>query len=550
MHKRRAVITGFVSIISIFVSVAVPSAANAADPTTILNCPAGSYSPITDGTPGDCVAASPGYFVPSSGATTQTPCPIGSYAVGEASTECALADVGYYVDTPASTEQLPCSPDESTLERGSISTANCILTRTALPTSSFFNQGNFPSTTNFYVTLPAQGTNLVMSIFGPLGGSPHYRYFTFRNSYPGIYYNFSRYRFDLLAPHPFSEQMEGSGVYRNFIRGIWDYQIGDFSGAPLQFDDGRYLISVTYTNQFGDQVGDSNFVYLGSTPPCSLGKIAKPAIGEAPTTHPGYEYYQCESVPAGSYASGGLAVECPEGKFSATGASECTSAEVGHYVPIAGSSKQIPCPLGSYSRTTGASACDLVDPGYFVAGIGQENQAVCPDGSYQSQVGYRGTSCIAAPAGSYVSSADRTRATKCALGTYQSATGATSCETAPVNTYVSTVGASTVTPCPVDAVSPRGSESATACAYPFVIAKKACAVKAGKQITGACAAGVAGYQSVAGVTVSASLPVKVQAVCAVVSGKIIAKKKGSCSVLIKVQTAHQVINKSANISIT
>jgi hypothetical protein len=76
------------------------------------------------------------------------------------------------------------------------------------------------------------------------------------------------------------------------------------------------------------------------------------------------------------------------------------------------------------------------------------------------------TSCIPAPAGSYVPTAGAATATLCPAGSYQNATGASSCVLAPIGTYVATTGATTVTSCPVGmTTNAEGATSASQCVW-------------------------------------------------------------------------------------
>ena len=57
-----------------------------------------------------CVPADPGYYVDTSGATSETPCPEGAYQPAAGAAACILADAGYYVSTIASTSETACPP--------------------------------------------------------------------------------------------------------------------------------------------------------------------------------------------------------------------------------------------------------------------------------------------------------------------------------------------------------------------------------------------------------------------------------------------------------
>ena len=67
------------------------------------HCFAGSYF---DGTA--CVAASPGFYVPVSGATSPTACSPGTYQPNAGATSCLVADAGHYTADPAEAAQTAC----------------------------------------------------------------------------------------------------------------------------------------------------------------------------------------------------------------------------------------------------------------------------------------------------------------------------------------------------------------------------------------------------------------------------------------------------------
>jgi Tyrosine-protein kinase ephrin type A/B receptor-like len=83
---------------AIFTGTASPASADAA-------CAAGTYSNGST-----CLPAAPGYYVATDGATSQTPCPPGTYQPNAGAVSCMPAGPGYFVATVASTGQTPCAP--------------------------------------------------------------------------------------------------------------------------------------------------------------------------------------------------------------------------------------------------------------------------------------------------------------------------------------------------------------------------------------------------------------------------------------------------------
>ena len=73
-----------------------------------LDSPAGKYVP----TPGSMYAteASRGYFVPSTGQSSQIACAAGTFQPDVGQTSCDDADAGFHVPNPAQTSQTACQP--------------------------------------------------------------------------------------------------------------------------------------------------------------------------------------------------------------------------------------------------------------------------------------------------------------------------------------------------------------------------------------------------------------------------------------------------------
>ena len=74
--------------------------------TSETACPAGTYQPNSGAA--SCINADPGHYVPSSGQASQTACPAGTYQPNSGAASCIAASVDHYVPGSASTAQLPC----------------------------------------------------------------------------------------------------------------------------------------------------------------------------------------------------------------------------------------------------------------------------------------------------------------------------------------------------------------------------------------------------------------------------------------------------------
>ncbi len=86
-------------------------------------CTRGNYS-TTGFAP--CTAASEGYYVSGSQATSQTKCSAGSYQDQTGQTGCKSASIGYYVASAGAVSATACPAGETTAVTGSTSVSDCI----------------------------------------------------------------------------------------------------------------------------------------------------------------------------------------------------------------------------------------------------------------------------------------------------------------------------------------------------------------------------------------------------------------------------------------
>jgi hypothetical protein len=73
--------------------------------TIAVACPVGTFSATGNG---PCIAARAGNFVPTTGATSQTPCALGSYQPSPGAASCILASAGRFVNLIGSITQTLC----------------------------------------------------------------------------------------------------------------------------------------------------------------------------------------------------------------------------------------------------------------------------------------------------------------------------------------------------------------------------------------------------------------------------------------------------------
>ena len=116
-----------------------------------------------------------------------------------------------------------------------------------------------------------------------------------------------------------------------------------------------------------------------------------------------------------------------------------------------------PCALGTYQPNTAQTSCLAAPAGTYVDTTGAITPTACALGKYQPNTGQ--TSCLPAPAGTYVDTTGAIAPTACALGTYQPETGQTSCLAAPAGKYVDTTGAIAPTACALGTYQPETGQT-------------------------------------------------------------------------------------------
>ncbi|KAJ8606751.1 hypothetical protein CTAYLR_009739 [Chrysophaeum taylorii] len=145
---------------------------------------------------------------------------------------------------------------------------------------------------------------------------------------------------------------------------------------------------------------------------------------------------------------------CPAGKYSSSGATECTSCSQGKYAASNGASECEECPEGYYASSTESTGCTASAAGHYATdsyddsdGTGVESGAIysvsCPSGKYSTT----GTAweCDTCEAGAYTNTTTAaTSCTECDAG-YYAVEGSTSCTACPRGTYG--VGGSTSSSC-------------------------------------------------------------------------------------------------------
>jgi hypothetical protein len=117
---------------------------------------------------------------------------------------------------------------------------------------------------------------------------------------------------------------------------------------------------------------------------------------------------------------------CADGQFSEiTGAPECMLSSLGHTPKEPFRNTQIPCTLGSYSDERGLQVCKACDAGTFADTLGRLNCSNCPTG--RSSTGTGNSECAACQPGKYTFTVASKFCKKCDVGMYATHTSNTNC---------------------------------------------------------------------------------------------------------------------------
>lgn len=354
-------------------------------------CAAGSY--LASPTDMTCTMATPGHYVPTSGATEQLACPIGTYSAITGAASCAPAAPGTFIDTTGATQATACAPGTYQPNAGS---ASCVM-----------------ADAGFYTDLPGAAQQMAC----PVG--------TFSNQ-PGA---------------TFCQQATTCGV-------------GQYTAMAATAVSDAICATVTVCLPGYYQSGPAGPFTDASCTITPAGTYTNTTNALAPINCPIGTYQDeagqtsCKQAPAGHYVATEGAITstpCMAGTYSASNGASCVPAPAGSFVDVAGSASATLCPIGSYQNLIGQTSCNLAPAGTKSPTIGATHPTPCTGGTYSSTAG--SASCTLAAPGSFVPLAQQTHATACPIGTYQPNSGQTSCIQAAVGHYVSTSGSPTETEC-------------------------------------------------------------------------------------------------------
>ncbi len=123
-------------------------------------CPAGQYDNGTG-----CVPASPGYYVPVAGATSQTPCPVGTYQDQAGAISCKPASAGSYVSATGATTATLCPVGTYQDQTGAISCkpapAGSYVSATGATSATFCPAGTYQDQAGATSCIPAPAGSYV-----------------------------------------------------------------------------------------------------------------------------------------------------------------------------------------------------------------------------------------------------------------------------------------------------------------------------------------------------------------------------------------------------
>jgi hypothetical protein len=199
-----------------------------------------------------------------------------------------------------------------------------------------------------------------------------------------------------------------------------------------------------------------------------------------------------------TYAEGGATacVDCPSGRQSGLGSSECGYCMQGQYQTLDDAGEKICLDCSNGTASSVGLTCVDCGPGYYTAD--SVDCVVCEPGGYSSSD--RNVACAPCPAGRY-SGSGQSECSACAPGSYQPARGRTSCVLADPGYYVSDMAAIAEAACPPGNSSGSGALGCDSCevgTYSYKAASASCLLCAFPLATTAttasfCDGCVAGY---------------------------------------------------------
>lgn len=205
-------------------------------------------------------------------------------------------------------------------------------------------------------------------------------------------------------------------------------------GAAIVFKrsaSGWYQMPIFYPSYIDDTLQTSFGSYVQITADNSRVLVASSGYDSNSNSTSKLNYYKIidsDHCDDGNYMSDGVCTPCPAGSYASGYLAICIPAPAGSFV-TAPTATPTPCPAGTYQPNPGQASCLQAPAGSYVPLAGAAASIPCPAGTYQPATGQ--TSCIAAPAGSFVPSTGATGYTACTPGTLQPASGQAACVAIP-----------------------------------------------------------------------------------------------------------------------
>ena len=364
--------------------------------TSQTQCQPGNYQPL--GSQTSCWNARPGNYSSESASTIQYQCQQGNYQPNYGATGCLQADAGHYVPGEGAHNQIPCSSGTYQLLTGATSCFEA-------------NPGSH---------VPSAGaTSQVACESGTFSAESGQAQCT--EASPGYFASGS-------------QQTSQSPCLPG------QFQPNSSQTSCLQVDPGNFTDAEGSANQY----------------PCESGTY-QPEAGQT----------SCLQAEPGNYSSAGATsqIPCSAGTFSSEpGQSECTQAEPGNYVSLDGATTQIPCSSGEYQSESGGSGCEQAPPGQVVSADGTSAPASCPPGKYQPDQGQ--SICMQASPGHFVNESGATEQIPCQPGSFQSGAGQTECIPSSPGNYAPGEGSSAQTLCSAGTFQDLGGQDGCTDAMP------------------------------------------------------------------------------------
>ena len=401
----------------------IGSFSNQTGTITCQTCPPGSVNPNAGAL--FCSLCAQGTYCDSHGKAVCTPCPPGTYSgvVGaDSNMTCSLCPANYYSLAEGSTTCQPCGLGMYTINQGSTTPDDCLL----CPIGTYSSSRGTPC-------LPC-----------PLGQVSPAGAISCQFCPPGMIVDTTT-NITCIQCLPGFFASEGAISCTPCPRGTFTATNGNWECSPCPAGSFSNIIAAT----------NASVCF-----PCPFGTFS---------SQPASTY--CSPCLPGTYSnvsgvdSAGNCLSCPPGTYSNYGFLSCEACLPGLYTSSYRSAFCQPCPIGSVPNVF-QSDCSLCMPGYF-ASLGESSCEICPPGTFSNESG--SSVCTTCPAGSFSASAGSTvmSCSQCPVGSFTPFIGSVSCFLCPAGTFGFKEGGSSqldaCISCPAGSYSDSGAQRCTLC---------------------------------------------------------------------------------------